>query len=98
MSTPKPYTALERFIDALGLAFQIRDDILDIEGTTEQIGKPQGADIARSKATYPGLFGLDAAKERAEELWATALDALSELTVPTDGLRWLADLIVKRNA
>jgi farnesyl diphosphate synthase len=94
----KTMHSLERFIDALGLAFQIRDDILDIEGTTEQIGKPQGADIARSKATYPGLFGLDAAKERAEELWATALDALSELAVPTDGLRWLADLIVKRNA
>ena len=94
----KTLHVLERFIDALGLAFQIRDDILDVEGTTEQIGKQQGADIARGKATYPGLFGLDTAKARADELWSTAQDALSELTVPTDGLRWLADLIVKRNA
>jgi geranylgeranyl pyrophosphate synthase len=93
----KTIHALERFIDALGLAFQIRDDILDIEGTTERIGKQQGADIARGKATYPALFGLDAAKLRAEELWSTALGALGELTVPTDGLRWLADLIVMRN-
>ena len=90
--------ALERFVDALGLAFQIRDDILDIEGTTEQIGKQQGADIARGKATYPGLFGLDTARNRAEELWSTAQAALNELTVPTDGLRWLADLIVRRKA
>ncbi len=88
--------SLERFIDAVGLAFQIRDDILDIEGTTEQIGKRQGADIAHDKATYPALFGLDVAKVRAQELRATALAALDELTVPTDGLRWLADLIVMR--
>ena len=94
----KTIHALERFIDALGLAFQIRDDILDIEGTTEQIGKQQGADIARGKATYPALFGLDAAKARAEELCSTAQDALGELNVPTDGLLWLADLIVMRKA
>ncbi len=94
----KTVHSLERFIDAVGLAFQIRDDILDIEGTTEQIGKRQGADIAHDKATYPALFGLDAAKTRAQELRATALAALDELTVPTDGLRWLADLIVMRTA
>jgi len=90
--------SLERFIDSVGLAFQIRDDILDIEGTTEQIGKQQGADIARDKATYPALFGLDTAKARVEELRAAALAALQELAVPTDGLRWLADLIVLRTA
>ena len=94
----KTVNSLERFIDAVGLSFQIRDDILDIEGTTEQIGKQQGADIAHNKATYPALFGLDAAKARAEELHTTALASLDELTVPTDGLHWLADLIVMRSA
>jgi farnesyl diphosphate synthase len=88
--------SLERFIDAVGLAFQIRDDILDIEGTTEQIGKQQGADIAHDKATYPALFGLDVAKARADELRTISLAALAELDFPTDGLRWLADLIVMR--
>jgi len=92
----KTIHSLERFIDAVGLAFQIRDDVLDIEGTTEQIGKQQGADIARGKATYPALFGLDTAKARVDELRSAALDALSELTMPTDGLQWLADLIVMR--
>jgi farnesyl diphosphate synthase len=92
----KTIHGLECFIDAVGLAFQIRDDVLDIEGTTEQIGKQQGADIARGKATYPALFGLDTAKARVDELRSAALDALSELTIPTNGLQWLADLIVLR--
>jgi farnesyl diphosphate synthase len=92
----KTIHSLECFIDAVGLAFQIRDDVLDIEGTTEQIGKQQGADIARGKATYPALFGLDTAKARVDELRSAALDALSELTIPTNGLQWLADLIVMR--
>jgi len=94
----KTLHSLERFIDAVGLAFQIHDDILDIEGTTEQIGKQQGADINRDKATYPALFGLDAAKVREAELCATSLAALDELPLATDGLRWLADLIVRRSA
>jgi len=88
---------LERFIDAVGLAFQIHDDILDIEGTTEQIGKQQGADINRNKATYPALFGIDTAKAREKELRSASLAALDELPVSTDGLRWLAELIVMRN-
>ena len=92
----KAIHSLERFIDAVGLAFQIRDDVLDIEGTTEQIGKQQGADMARGKATYPALFGLESAKARVKELRSEAENALSELAVPTDGLQWLADWIVMR--
>ncbi|HJP37546.1 MAG: polyprenyl synthetase family protein [Gammaproteobacteria bacterium] len=88
--------SLERFIDATGLAFQIRDDILDIEGTTEQIGKQQGADSIHNKITYPALLGLEKAKARAEELRLTALNELDKLALPTDGLRWLADFIVMR--
>ena len=88
--------ALERFINALGLAFQIRDDILDIEGSTEEIGKQQGADLAHNKATYPVLFGMEAARQRADELLATALDELDSTQLEADGLRYLARLIVLR--
>lgn len=88
--------SLERFVDSMGLAFQIRDDILDIEGETEEIGKQQGADMAHDKATYPCLFGMDTARRRADELLANALSALDELRGDTGGLRYLAHLIVLR--
>lgn len=89
---------LERFIDCLGLAYQIRDDILDIEGMTNQIGKTQGADLAHKKATFPVLFGMDAARERTSALLESALEALDGLADPAEGLRWLAELIVLRDA
>lgn len=89
---------LERFVDYLGLAFQIRDDILDIEGSTDQIGKQQGADVMHGKATYPMLFGMDNAHMRADELLEQSLAALAELHIPADGLRWLARLIVLRKS
>jgi geranylgeranyl pyrophosphate synthase len=89
---------LEEFIDCLGLAYQIRDDILDIEGGTDQIGKTQGADLAHRKATFPLLFGMDAARKRAAELLQTALRSLNGLNDPAEGLRWLAELIVLRKA
>jgi farnesyl diphosphate synthase len=90
--------ALERFVDCMGLAFQIRDDILDIEGTTEEIGKQQGADIAHGKATYPRLFGIERARQRADELLQTAISELDALERKTEGLRYLANLIVLRRA
>ena len=89
--------ALERFADCVGLAFQIRDDIIDIEGATEVIGKQQGADIARGKATYPALFGMDAARARATELLDEALAALTQFGDRADSLRWLARFITERN-
>ena len=88
--------ALERFVDCMGLAFQIRDDILDIEGSTEEIGKQQGADIALDKATYPAMLGLERARERADELLANALEALHEIDRDTEALNYLAHLIVLR--
>lgn len=94
----KTVQCLEDFIDCLGLAYQIRDDILDIEGVTDQIGKTQGADIAHKKATFPVLFGMDAARERTAALLTSALQALDGLNGPADGLRWLAELIVLRKA
>jgi farnesyl diphosphate synthase len=89
--------ALERFADALGLAFQIRDDILDIEGETAVIGKQQGADIARDKATYPALFGMDAARARVRELLNAALQELGAFGPGSAYLAYLARMIAERD-
>ena len=94
----KTIGSLEYFSDCLGLAYQIRDDILDIEGGTDQIGKTQGADLAHKKATFPVLFGMDAARERANELLEAALHALEGLTDSAEGLRSIAQLTVFRKA
>lgn len=87
---------LELFVDSLGLAFQIRDDILDIEGSTEQIGKHAGADIARGKATYPALFGVEKARERLKQLLDTGLGSLDILGAGANTLRQVAKFIVLR--
>ena len=70
-------TALNTYGDALGLAFQIADDILDIEGTAAEVGKAVGKDASAGKATFVSLLGLDGAKTRAAQLVAEACDALS---------------------
>ena len=88
--------ALERYVDALGLAFQVRDDILDIEGTTAETGKTGGSDLAKDKATYPHLFGMAAARQRADELLQQSVDALAGFGSEFDGLRWAARYIVLR--
>lgn len=88
--------ALERYADALGLAFQIQDDILDIEGNTAETGKTGGSDEANDKATYPHLFGMARARERADELLQQALGTLKGLGATCDGLRWAARYIVLR--
>ena len=90
--------ALTRYGDAIGLAFQIADDILDVEGTTEELGKDAGSDQARGKATYPALMGLEASKERARELVQMALDALSVFDERAEPLRAIASYIVKRKS
>ena len=89
---------LEDFVGVLGLAYQIRDDILDIEGSTAQIGKQQGADVLQGKATFPAQLGLDAARERSDELLELALGKLAELQLPTEGLEWLAKLVISRQS
>ena len=88
--------ALERYVDALGLAFQVRDDILDIEGTTAETGKTGGSDLAKDKATYPHLFGLPRARERADQLLQQAMHSLAGFGAEYDGLRWAARYIVLR--
>ncbi len=89
--------ALERFADALGLAFQIRDDILDVEGETAVIGKQQGADEARHKATYPALFGMEHARERVAGLLGAALEELEAFGAGTSYLTYLARMIAERD-
>lgn len=89
--------ALARYADTLGLAFQVRDDILDIISDTDTLGKPQGSDVALNKSTYPSLLGLEGAIEKAENLGKEALQALESLPYNSELLALLADYVVHRN-
>jgi farnesyl diphosphate synthase len=93
---PILFDRLTDYADAIGLAFQIRDDILDVEADTVTLGKPQGSDAAKDKPTYTALLGLDGAKTKARELHRRALGNLEALGERADPLRWLADYIVER--
>jgi geranylgeranyl pyrophosphate synthase len=87
---------LERYADAIGLAFQIVDDLLDIEGDPTLLGKTVGADLARGKPTYPAAVGLEASRARARELMSDADSALAPFGASGDTLRWLGEYIVQR--
>lgn len=89
--------ALDVYAAALGLAFQVQDDILDVESDTETLGKQQGADIALNKPTYVSLLGLEQAKEKARHLTDTALQSLDDFGPEADLLRELARYVVERN-
>jgi geranylgeranyl pyrophosphate synthase len=88
---------LDHFAKCIGLAFQIRDDILDIEGESRMLGKHTGMDEQLEKSTYPALLGLDAARQRAAELFQEAMDSLAGLADSADPLRWIAAYIVERD-
>tara|TARA_R100000900_G_scaffold47653_1_gene38374 strand:- start:59506 stop:60402 length:897 start_codon:yes stop_codon:yes gene_type:complete len=90
--------ALTRYGEAVGLAFQVVDDILDVEGETATLGKTGGKDAAANKATYVRLLGLDGARKSASHLLASALQALEPLGKDADLLRELARFIVQREA
>ncbi|MEQ7920608.1 (2E,6E)-farnesyl diphosphate synthase [Xanthomonas sp. WHRI 1810A] len=90
--------ALQTYARAIGLAFQVQDDILDVESDTATLGKRQGADIARDKPTYPALLGLEEAKHYALELRDQALDALQRFDDAAEPLRALARYIVERRS
>ncbi len=89
-------TALTQFADCIGLAFQIRDDILDVEGDTASLGKPQGSDMARDKPTYPAIVGLAESKRMAADLYERALQYVSPLGEKATALRHLAAYIIQR--
>jgi len=88
--------ALDQYSKALGLAFQIQDDILDIEGDTLQTGKNTGKDHNRNKPTYPSVMGMHAAKDRGRELFDRARAALDPFGEKAAPLVWLADHIEGR--
>ena len=88
---------ISQYAKCIGLAFQIKDDILDIESDTETLGKPQGSDIAMNKPTYPNLLGMEGAKKAANDLYNEALECLDSFDNKADMLRAIADYIVKRN-
>jgi geranylgeranyl pyrophosphate synthase len=90
------HKALQEYAQALGLAFQVKDDILDVEASTEILGKTQGADQALNKSTYPNILGLEKAKELAESLHTQALQALSDFDDEADLLRALSDYVIHR--
>ena len=89
--------ALKKFGADIGLAFQIQDDILDVEGETEVIGKSAGADIARGKPTFPSTLGLRASRERAQALCEGAIAALAPLGAGAAPLAELARFVVNRS-
>lgn len=88
---------LSAYADALGLAFQIQDDILDIEGTTEVLGKPQGSDIERHKPTYPSLIGLSASRSWLQTLHEEAVKALEPFGERAAPLIALANFVITRD-
>jgi geranylgeranyl pyrophosphate synthase len=90
------FQALELFGDEIGLAFQIQDDILDVEGDAAVLGKTTGADAALSKPTYPSTVGLPAARDRARDLRDRAIQALSPLGPRSGPLVELAQFVVSR--
>ncbi|MGI9271135.1 MAG: polyprenyl synthetase family protein [Woeseiaceae bacterium] len=89
-------SALDGFGRTIGVAFQIKDDILDVEGETDVIGKPAGSDERMQKATYPGLMGIEKARERCDELLRSALEKLDDFGDDAASLCWLARFIVER--
>ena len=96
-ATPRQVQAVDRYAEAIGLAFQVQDDILDIESDTATLGKTQGADQALNKPTYPALLGLDGAKDKARQLHQQALDALVEFGDSAEVLRALSNYLISRN-
>jgi farnesyl diphosphate synthase len=88
--------SLASFAKFIGLAYQIRDDIIDITSSQEELGKPKGSDIAAKKSTYPGLLGLQGAQEKAQYLYQQALQALESLPYNNKNLIDFATFIIKR--
>lgn len=89
--------ALDGFARALGLAFQVQDDILDVEGDSAQLGKTAGKDAAQDKATFPALLGLDASRDRLAELSQEMGAALAGFDDRADPLRALGRMAIERH-
>jgi farnesyl diphosphate synthase len=90
------YTALSRFANAVGLAFQIQDDLLDVMGDVNMLGKATGADSERAKPTHPAVIGIAASQQRVRLLHNQAISALAPFGVRADSLRSLAHWLLSR--
>lgn len=88
--------ALERYGEAVGLAFQIADDILDVEGDQELIGKDVGSDEGKGKSTYPATIGIEASRRQAEALVAQAVDSIESFAERAEPLRLIARYTIER--
>ncbi|HZP17873.1 MAG TPA: farnesyl diphosphate synthase [Terriglobales bacterium] len=95
-AVPGQVESLRCFGQAIGLAFQIVDDILDVTQTSEQLGKTAGKDVASEKATYPALFGLAESRQKASALLASASQALDSFGAKAEVLKALAGFLVER--
>ncbi len=95
-ASPIQLEALDKYAAAIGLAFQVQDDILDVISDTVTLGKQQGADMARNKPTYVSLLGLETAKAKANELHQRAVNSLAIFGENALTLRQLADYIIQR--
>ena len=89
---------LDTFADALGLAFQVRDDLLDVEADSATLGKTAGKDAAQDKATFPALLGMAGTRERLASLAAAMEDALAPLGERVQALSWLGRRVVERSS
>lgn len=89
-------SALDDFASNIGLAFQVHDDILDIESDTETLGKQQGADLELNKQTYPALMGLEASKKHRDELITQALNSLKQADIDSSALCGFANFMTRR--
>jgi len=96
-ASPERIVALDRYGQRVGLAFQIMDDVLDVTGSTDQLGKTAGRDAAMGKSTYPALFGVDGAVARAESLVAEGCEGLKGQGLLTGDLSGIAGFIVSRS-
>lgn len=96
--SPERTSALDAFGRTIGIAFQIKDDILDVEGDTQVIGKPSGSDQRLDKATYPRRVGIENARKRCDELLSGALEHLDDFGADAEPLCWLARFIVERGS
>ena len=89
---------LSQFAKLIGLAYQVRDDIIDITSSEEELGKPAGSDIEANKSTYPALLGLQGAQQKADNLYQQALQALHHLPYNTQNLSEFATFIISRTS
>lgn len=90
------YAAAEEYAEAVGLAFQIRDDILDVTATVEELGKPIGSDAECGKTTFYTLLGLEKCEKLIEEMTEKAINAVKNAFDEPEFLIWLAELLAKR--